>query len=164
MTEVYTPPFTKLHYDELKDYAIRGLNHIEPGMEVLRIHRPTLEDTVDFYDSFMKIAISPSVQQSTVKEVRRAKYSELANFETQRFEESFVAIIFESKDTDDPRFIDFTYASDAGVVPYDHANFWNKANFLVDLDELYKAGIEPILDSVSEKYAKENNIDLYGRI
>lgn len=145
MTEVYEPAITKLHFDELKDYAIRDLSRIKPGMEIITIHLPVLD-----YDDYFKSRAYPYASRKTVKEVRHATYSDIVSRGSCDNAETHDFIVFENDER-----VDYLFASDAGVIRYEPAGFFNPANFVVDMDELYRFGIEPILDSVSPKYAGE---------
>lgn len=151
MTEAYEPAITRLHFDELKDYAIRDLSRIKPGMELITIHLPVLD-----YDDYFKSRAYPHASRKTVKEVRHTTYSEIVSRESNGDDETHDFIIFENDER-----VDYRFASDAGITHYEPAGFFNHSNFVVDMDELYRAGIEAILDSPTPEYAQQ--VENYNR-
>lgn len=151
MTDVMT---TSLYFDELKDYALRGLDQVKPGMEVLQIHVPSLG-----YPEFSFGRAVPNVVQKTVQEVRSASWSELHPGSTHQTLDA--PMIFFKQDSREwsigAPLDDYIFATDAGVIPYNLEKeglpkFFNDSNFLVDVDELARVGIEPNLTTASPDY------------
>lgn len=146
------PAITYLHYDELKDYAIRDLARIEPGMEVLSIHRPTLD-----VDDWMPELAFPAVSQETIAYVSELFWEHLHALPLTENSKRKTFILFERL-KNDPVGFSYNFPTDVGVEPYFSADgktgFFNDTNFLVDLDELYRAGVEPIVTDVSADYSK----------
>jgi len=139
---------TALHFDELRDYALRGLENVKPGMEVLVLHVPSLKaPEFAFGQAF------PHATQKTIQDVRLATRSELhKTSEDSHDTEAKPVVFFESNEESSLR--DYMYATDSGVVPYygDNGPFFNDSNFLVDVDELARVGIEPNIQEVSLEY------------
>lgn len=144
------PAITYLHYDELQDYAIRDLARIKPGMEVLSIHRPTLE-----FDDWMLPVASPGVSQKTVESVSEIFWEKLHGVPLVEDSKPHTFVVFAGGAANALN-CNYNFPADVGVEPYRYpdgeASIFNDTNFLVDLDELYRAGIEPITSTASDEY------------
>lgn len=139
---------TILHFDELRDYALRGLENVKPGMEVLVLHVPSLKaPEFAFGQAF------PHATQKTIKDVRLATRGELHSASENAHNTEVKPVVF-FETNEEASFPDYLYATDAGVVPYygDNGPFFNDANFLVDVDELARVGIEPNIQEASLEY------------
>lgn len=121
---------TRLYLNELWDYAVRDLNRLRVGDHVLRVHIPCME-----YGSR-----GPAFAHTkTICAIGERTISELYPYLTASPDEVLHTVI-EFADKGDHIFV-----GDAGVIPYPGG--FNRANFIVRLEDLVRAGISPIMET-----------------
>lgn len=132
----------RIHLDELKDLAVRDIEALAPGTEVLFVHLPDLlhPEIRDFKDSAYAHAGIVTATGLMYPSDLSPRLDRLEN------EEKSMMILYSEGD-DKQR---HSYASDSGVEPYSNSGggkpWYNPTNFTVLLAPLNEAGIMPVFD------------------
>lgn len=143
-----------LFLDELKERAVRDIEKLTPGTEILIGHVPDLShpELVDSHAHY-------SSDAGIVTEVGYKYFDELhPGMDRHEGEEPKLVILY-SDGGDRMRYM---HATDAGVLPYgDPQNgHYNDANFMVLISELNDEGIMPLLrasDDYEERLKEFNS-------
>lgn len=126
----------KLYLEDLKKYAIRGIENINPGDRLLYGHVPELVD--------------PSIEN-----YEQAIFGYELEVVDIVFKNESALILYTNKDGNSE-----SYASDSGVVPYGVSatseGFYNSTNFMVDPAKLEAEGFQIELEP-SEGYLEKLN-------
>lgn len=132
--------------NELREYAVRNPQELQPGQKVIFCHVPPLERP-DLASS----KAHPYGFEATILEVSAKTFLELhPNTKPMDSDEPQLVIFYESEHGRS-----HIYASDSGVVPYRWGHeFYNDTNFLVIEESLRATGLEPLLE-VSAAYEEE---------
>lgn len=134
-----------LFLDELKERAVRDIEQLTPGTEILIGHVPELSHPEA---AFARAHYSSDA--GIVTEVGYKYFDELHPGMDRREDEEPKLVILYSDGGDRMQYM---HATDAGVIPYGDpkSGNYNDANFLVLVSELNDEGIMPLL-RVSDGY------------
>jgi len=125
-------------FTELREFAVRDIDQIAPGDEVLFVHLPQRDGNYsDLYWS------TPTVNRVTVQSIGPGKVQEIYNghYGTELFDEEQIVVVY--TDSRDQQY--YRYASDSGLMPYGQGAY-NSSNFTLSISELEAQGIKPSLE------------------
>lgn len=138
----------RIHLDEMKDLAVRNIEELTPGTEVIFVHLPDLRhpENRDSKDQAYG-------HGATVTEVGLMFPSDLSPHLKRLSNEKREMLILFSEGDDRQQ---HRYAADSGVIPYSGGGkpWYNPTNFTVLLAPLNEAGISVELD-VTPDFARD---------
>lgn len=139
--------------DELRDYAVRDRSRLSAGLTVVEVCLGLPVDADSREYPFVDMLGYPfdhcvTVSELVVREIGEYSWSELHGREA-RTDDLCEVVLFESLDSDSEssKYARYRFLSDVGVEPYvggDGRKTFNATNFLLDVGELERFGVEVI--------------------